>query len=88
MIHSGMGPSNVTNFLTTCNIPSIDATTLKKKEKQISTAIENQARESCKKARAEEIAASQVLECSFDAGWQTRGSGCQYNSNTGNLLKK
>lgn len=28
-------------------------------------------------------ATSDQLECSFDAGWQTRGSGCQYNSSTG-----
>lgn len=28
-------------------------------------------------------ATSDQLEYSFDAGWQTRGSGCQYNSSTG-----
>lgn len=43
-----------------------------------------QARESCRRVREEEIdATSDQLECSFDAGWQTRGSGCQYNSSTG-----
>ncbi|XP_061168272.1 uncharacterized protein LOC133177209 [Saccostrea echinata] len=84
MIHSGMGPTHVVNFLSTCNIPPIDATTLRKKEKEISASIVCQAKESCQRAREEEMnATADQLESSFDAGWQTRGSGCQYNSNTG-----
>ncbi|VDI68303.1 Hypothetical predicted protein [Mytilus galloprovincialis] len=45
----------------------------------------DEASDSCKTASAEEkaISPSDELECSFDAGWQTRGSGWQYNSNTG-----
>ncbi|VDI62603.1 Hypothetical predicted protein, partial [Mytilus galloprovincialis] len=31
------------------------------------------------------ISPSDKLECSFDAGWQTRGSGWQYNSNIGHV---
>jgi hypothetical protein len=44
-----------------------------------------EASESCKTASAEEKAVStrEELECSFDAGWQTRGSVWQYISNTG-----
>lgn len=53
MIHSGMGPTHVINFLSTCNIPPIDTTTLKKKEKEISASIVKQAKESCRRAREE-----------------------------------
>lgn len=35
MLHSGMGPTHVVNFLSTCNSPPIDATTLKKQDKKI-----------------------------------------------------
>ncbi|CAC5377993.1 unnamed protein product [Mytilus coruscus] len=45
----------------------------------------DEASDSCKTASAEEqaVSASEELKCSNDAGWQTRGSGWQYNSNTG-----
>ena len=40
--------------------------------------------ESCDNARQEEMTRSEgSVECSFDAGWQTRGTGTQYNRNTG-----
>ncbi|CAG2241504.1 unnamed protein product [Mytilus edulis] len=85
MMHSGMGPDHVVNFLSTCNIPPPDPKTLKKKEKSIALSLMDEASDSCKTASAEEkaISPSDELECSFDAGWQTRGSGWQYNSNTG-----
>ena len=88
MVHSGMGASHVVNFLSTCNIPPPDPSTLRKKEKEMATSLVNAASESCKNATAEEMAATTdgELECSFDAGWQTRGSGWQYNSNTGIIL--
>ncbi|XP_052085083.1 uncharacterized protein LOC127722226 [Mytilus californianus] len=85
MMHSGMGPDHVVNFLSTCNIPPPDLKTLKKEEKCIALSLMDEASDSCKTASAEEkaISPSDELECSFDAGWQTRGSGWQYNSNTG-----
>ncbi|XP_071138502.1 uncharacterized protein [Mytilus edulis] len=87
MMHSGMGPDHVVNFLSTCNIPPPDPKTLKKKEKSIALSLMDEASDSCKTASAEEkaisLSLSDELECSFDAGWQTRGSGWQYNSNTG-----
>ncbi|XP_063436090.1 uncharacterized protein LOC134717530 [Mytilus trossulus] len=85
MMHSGMGPDHVVNFLSTCNIPPPDPKTLKKKEKCIALSLIDEASDSCITASAEEkaISPSDELECSFDAGWQTRGSGWQYNSNTG-----
>lgn len=47
--------------------------------------FKRQASESCNNALAEECEAIEPneLECSFDAGWQTRGSGWQYSSNSG-----
>lgn len=85
MVHSGMGPDHVVNFLSTCNIPPPDPKTLRKREKDIASAVMVEASDSCKTASAEEkaVSTSEELECSFDAGWQTRGSGWQYNSNTG-----
>lgn len=67
MIHAGMGPTHVINFLSTCNIPPINTTTLKKKVKEISASIVQQVRESCRRAREEEMdATSDQMECSFD----------------------
>lgn len=85
MIHSGMDPSHVVSFLSACNIPPIDPSTIKKKEKEIYPSFKRQASESCNNALAEECEAIEPneLECSFDAGWQTRGSGWQYSSNSG-----
>lgn len=86
MVHSGMGPSHVVNFLSACNIPPIDPSTIRKKEKEVSASFKNQASESCSSALAAECEANHQntgLECSFDAGWQTRGSGWQYSSNSG-----
>ena len=84
MVHSGMGPSHVINFLSACNIPPPDPSTLRKKEKEITDSVLHEATQSCKKASEEELNSSSTsLECSFDAGWQTRGSGWQYSSNTG-----
>ncbi|XP_021350929.1 uncharacterized protein LOC110448808 [Mizuhopecten yessoensis] len=77
--------SKVALELGTCNIPPPDPKTLKKKEKDIASSVMDEASDSCKTASAKEeaVTASEELECSFDAGWQTRGSGWQYNSNTG-----
>ena len=85
MVLSGMGPDHVVNFLSTCNIPPPDPKTLRKREKDIASAVMVEASDSCKTTSAEEkaVSTSEELECSVDAGWQTRGSGWQYNSNTG-----
>ncbi|CAC5355728.1 unnamed protein product [Mytilus coruscus] len=72
MINADMGPSHVNNFLTGCNIPPVDASTLP-------------AEASCKEAQREELECSESseLEGSFDAGRQKRGSDWSYNSHTG-----
>ncbi|CAC5356263.1 unnamed protein product [Mytilus coruscus] len=85
MINAGMGPSHVNNFLTGCNIPPVDASTLRKKQKELAPVIIEAAEASCKEAQREELECSESseLEGSFDAGWQKRGSGWSYNSHTG-----
>ncbi|CAC5385032.1 unnamed protein product [Mytilus coruscus] len=85
MINAGMGPSHVNNFLTGCNIPPVDASTLRKKQKELAPSIIEAAEASCKEAQREELECSESseLEGSFDAGWQKRGSGWSYNSHTG-----
>ncbi|VDI63174.1 Hypothetical predicted protein [Mytilus galloprovincialis] len=85
MINAGMGPSHVNNFLTGCNIPPVDASTLRKKQKELAPVIIEAAEASCKEAQREELECSECseLEGSFDAGWQKRGSGWSYNSHTG-----
>ncbi|XP_063414850.1 uncharacterized protein LOC134696828 [Mytilus trossulus] len=84
MTHAGMGPSHVNNFLTECNLPPISDTTLRKKEKEFSKTIHDVAMTSCREAQHQEILLSHgKVAASFDGGWQKRGSGWNYNSNTG-----
>ena len=93
MVQAGMGATHVVNFFSTCNIPPPDPSTLRKKEKEISSSVIQEATESCLNASLEEKAVScgneiEEIEASYDAGWQTRGSGWLYNSNTGNKILK
>ncbi|XP_062599938.1 uncharacterized protein LOC134261526 [Saccostrea cucullata] len=83
MINSGMGPSHVNSFLTACDIPPIDHKTIAKKENIIGDIIEKEAQKSCTRSLQKEVQMSDTLECSYDAGWQTRGAGWNYNSISG-----
>lgn len=83
MINSGMGPRHVNTFLTACDIPPINHKTIAKKENIIGQVIEEEAKKSCARSLEEEIQSSNTLECSYDAGWQTRGTGWNYNSISG-----
>ncbi|CAG2250117.1 unnamed protein product [Mytilus edulis] len=85
MIHAGMGPTHLQNFLAECNLPSITESTLRKKEKELSGQIKNVTIQSCNMAQREEksLSTNGNIEASFDGGWQKRGSGWNYNSNTG-----
>lgn len=57
MIHSGMGSSHVDSFLSACNIPPINPSTIKKKEEEIYPSFKRQASESCNNSLAEECEA-------------------------------
>ena len=65
MIHTGMGPTHVNNFLTECNIPPISENTLRKKEKEINKAIHDFAMTSCREAQLQEILLSHDKVCYF-----------------------
>ncbi|XP_052083925.1 uncharacterized protein LOC127721281 [Mytilus californianus] len=85
MIHAGMGPTHLQNFLAECNLPSITESTLRKKEKELSGQIKNVTIQSCNMVQREEksLSTNGNIDASFDGGWQKRGSGWNYNSNTG-----
>ncbi|XP_021350881.1 uncharacterized protein LOC110448777 [Mizuhopecten yessoensis] len=85
MLNAGMGPNQVVKFLSGCNIPPVDASTLRKIQKKLAPVVISAAETSCNDAQKEELdcSVSDGLEVSFDAGWQKRGSGWQYNSHTG-----
>ncbi|XP_062614819.1 uncharacterized protein LOC134276600 [Saccostrea cucullata] len=83
MIHVGMGPTHLINFLGQCNIPPLSEPSIKKYETRVGKTITDVALDSCKAAQAEEKQMSDTLQVSFDAGWQKRGTGWNYNSNSG-----
>ncbi|VDI44533.1 Hypothetical predicted protein [Mytilus galloprovincialis] len=84
MIHAGMGATHVNNFLAGLNVPPVHSSTIRKKEKEIGKKIQEVAAESCKSVQIKEKDLSNgKVEASFDGGWQKRGTGWQYDSNTG-----
>ncbi|XP_033750629.1 geranylgeranyl transferase type-1 subunit beta-like [Pecten maximus] len=54
MVHAGIGPSQVNNFLVECNIPPIATSTLKRKESLIGKTLVEAASTSCRDAETEE----------------------------------
>ena len=74
--HAGIGPTHVNNFLTTLNIPPLDAKTLQRQERAIGVFVEQVAQKSCAAAAAEEAEKTTNeagITMSFDCGWQKRG---------------
>lgn len=55
MIDAGIGPTQVLKLNSVINIPTPDAKTLKKREREVGKAIEIEARSSCEEALQEEI---------------------------------
>ncbi|CAG2254062.1 unnamed protein product [Mytilus edulis] len=90
MVHTGMGPVQINNLLATLNLPPVVPSTLKRREQKIDTTLKDEAKQSCLEAQKEEIEKGNgKMEVSFDGGWQKRGTGWNYNSNTGQqTLKK
>lgn len=58
MIHTGIGPTHLQNFLSECNLPSISQNTLRRKEKELSQAITEVADRACRQAQQEEMTLS------------------------------
>ncbi|XP_076109574.1 uncharacterized protein LOC143078603 [Mytilus galloprovincialis] len=92
MIHSGIGGTQLSNFLSVLNIHSIDFKALKERENETGAAIEAQAEISEERYLQEEINQSFTEEngdtqtgisVSTDTCWQKKGSGRSYNSLSG-----
>ena len=86
MLHTGTGPSGVRRFMHGIEVPTISETSLKKREREVGPVLEKLARESCNKGLEEEKQLAYDLVASFDAGWQSRGSGRSYNSKSGHAV--
>ncbi|XP_061180737.1 uncharacterized protein LOC133189369 [Saccostrea echinata] len=95
MDHAGLGPYQVSNFLTALNSPSIHPSTLRARENEIGATLRNYSNESCDEALLEEANLTSKsredpddeddtspINISFDAAWQKRGSGRSYNSHS------
>ena len=89
-----MGGTHVNTFLSSLNIPPIHHKTLAAREREVSSAIIETARDSCDQSLQEEIrlkqeqcagSEPQITVC-FDGGWSKRGTGRNYNSNTGHAV--
>ncbi|CAC5357764.1 unnamed protein product [Mytilus coruscus] len=92
MIHSGIGGTQLSNFLSVLNIHSIDFKALKERENETGAALEAQAEISEERYLQDEINQSFTEEngntqtgisVSTDTCWQKKGSGRSYNSLSG-----
>ena len=54
MIHVGMGPTHLINFLGQCNIPPLSEPSIRKYEAKVGKTITDVALDSCRAAQAEE----------------------------------
>ncbi|CAC5356422.1 unnamed protein product [Mytilus coruscus] len=83
MIHAGIGATHVNNFLNGLNVPPVNSSTIKKKENETGKIVFTVAQEACKlNQKKEQLMSYWKVEASFDAEWQKRGTGWNYESNT------
>ena len=91
MLHAViLGLSHVNALLTSINIPPVNQSTFKAREREVGPAIEEVAKASCKEAmevekefwrkETEEVVS---IEASYDMGWQKRDKG--HNGLTGQI---
>ncbi len=100
MIHAGMGPTHVNEFLSCLNIPPVSHSMLDNRKDEAGRAIETVAKESCKEKAnleremeaqrknisQEELASVDYLDIAvtYDMMWMKRGRA--HNSLTGGLF--
>ncbi|XP_078372624.1 uncharacterized protein LOC144656263 [Oculina patagonica] len=92
-LHVGVGNTHLNNLLSTLNIPTMNSSTFKTREREAGKAVEQVAKFSCQhflnmekdKAVENGIEPDEnnlvSVSCSYDMGWQKRGRG--FNSKTG-----
>ena len=92
-LHTGIGNTHLNNLLSTMNIPTMNHSTFKAREREVGNAVEHVAQTSCKENMNIEmdnaVLAGAVpddsgligIQVSYDMGWQKRGKG--HNSLTG-----
>ena len=92
-LNAGIGQTHVNSLLSCMNVPSINHTTFKAREREIGKVVESVAEarcmESCHEERKRAVAAASQSDdeglvgvlVSYDMGWQKRGKA--YNSSTG-----
>ena len=74
MLHAGMGATHVNALLSSLNIPPVHGDTLKAREREIGTAIEDIANTS-QWGSTERVNETVPIGASYDMGWQKRGKG-------------
>ncbi|CAB4007536.1 Hypothetical predicted protein, partial [Paramuricea clavata] len=92
-LHTGIGNTHLNNLLSTMNIPTMNHSTFKTREREVGKTVENVAQISCKENMNMEMNDAVVdgaepdvngligIPVSYDMGWQKRGKG--HNSLTG-----
>ena len=92
-LHAGIWQTHINNVLSTSNIPTINSSTFKRRERKVGKTIKTVTRASSQGSLSNEK--TDILNdgfppdednlvsvpCSFDMGWQKRGKG--HNSHTG-----
>ena len=92
-LHTGVGSTHLNNLLSTLNVPAMNSSTFKNREREAGKAIELAAKNSCQQflnlEREKAIENGNKpdqnnlvpIAFSYDVGWQKRGRG--FNSKTG-----
>ena len=89
ILHAGLSYTGAQRFLSSLEVPTPDYKTIKRREREIGTTIEEVGKESCEQSLSLENDLSENCEgqtklvVSYDMGWQRRSSGCAYNSRSG-----
>ena len=91
ILHGGLSFTGAERFLATLQIPPPDQKTMKRREREVGSAVENVADNICKSAQELECLLSSTdnsispvdITASYDMGWQKRSSGRSYNSRSG-----
>lgn len=65
MDHAGLGPYQVSNFLTALNLPSIHPSTLRARENEIGSTLKTYTKESCGEALLSEASATSYVLSDF-----------------------